>query len=116
MTAPLPVGWKVITADRKSCLKNLLTYHLGAASAVVKYPRGRRVGRSPGHGPLAVFDTQVNARAFRSGYGDGHHVVRCRYVPSAAKHLWVAPQKFACKHFHDFPLGTILADYVTCLE
>jgi len=116
MTAKLPIGWKVITADRKSCLENMLTYHLCAATAVVKYSRGSRVGRNPGHGPLAVFDTRAKARAFISPYVDGEHVVKCHYVLSAAKHLWVSRKKYPCSHFHDLPLGTILADYVTCLE
>ncbi len=111
MTAKLPIGWKALGPYRQSAI-------IGHRHALVTYPQRRRVGPRNDCGPLAVFKTLRDAEMFNQhGF---YQIVRCWYVPSKQDRVHFSGPDFYSGHGYTtlaaLPLGTILADYVTCLE
>ena len=85
----------------------------GASPACRTYAIGETTERAPGHGPLAVFDTEERARAF-AGPARSYVVLRCEIEESQDTYLWISPG--AQMYPFELPAGTILADRVTPLE
>lgn len=129
MTKKLATGYKVITYDRKSLIMNDFISECG-------YPVNRRVKPQEGQGPLAVFETEEHAEIFVKDYGPfitwgnssgkvcgcgtypyRSKIVPCRYKPSNSDKLgtyWDG--NMVQKHLSSMPEGSVLADFVTCLE
>ena len=116
-------GWKCIVIDgRKSFISRWGTPYNGPyIRASLHYPVQVTKTRTVGNGPLAVFKTRREARAFlarENGLIFERHelkmkIVKCLYKPSADRGLWAGDQTWreeAC------PNGTMFADSVCCLE
>ena len=137
MSSPLAKGWKVITHNRKSIATEVApawVLHY-ASNARVKdypgriYPKRRRVYPADGQGPLAVFETKEQAKEFLTtwqmppaiewvgGRPLYPRIVECRYRPSERDRLEINSPTFkAMLRGSALPKGTVLADFVTCLE
>lgn len=105
------IGYKVITKSRRSAISANLYSGL-------HYPINKEVTPKMGCGPICVFQTIHQARAFKDGRvftTKGLRLVKCKYIKSSKVHIW---DRYSLKMYEIMllPRGTILADSVTCLE
>lgn len=99
-------GYKVLSSGRTSAI----------CTQYITYPKNTRVYPKSGNGPLAVFDSEKKARLWASRYAFLKIVVPCYYICSKHTYQWVVANS-GSTHFGSFmPKGTILADWVECLE
>jgi hypothetical protein len=83
----------------------------------VVYEIGKITVPSPNWGPLAVFDTEQEAREFKDSidFYNTFRIFKCEYTKSKHKRLWVGYLPSRGKD-SNFPPGTRFADSVTLLE
>ncbi len=107
MTTKQKAGWKVLSrwGTRKSCM-------MSNTLQGKTYPKGRKVVPVKGYGPLCVFTKKCYALKFVVGYPDDR-IKKCLYKPSKERRVWSNKD---CVYLSFLPLGTALADSVTCLE
>ncbi len=109
--APFQKGWKLLRTTRRSYMV------LGISGR--DYPKNCRVFPEEGTGPLTVFSTKHRANRFADSNPISepgtHLVVPCLFKPSRETRVWtvLVPKGRALGYL---PLGTLLAEHVTCLE
>ncbi len=103
------IGYKVLNSRRRSCMRFI-------QEGGVYYKKDKKVTPKEYCGPLCVFDTLQNAVSFKEFYSNyyGQHIVKCNYVKSKITKIYVSSG--FCTQLVQLPIGTILADSVTCLE
>ena len=105
------IGYKVITKDRYSALIEDL--------AAIQYPVQKTVKPKDNCGPICVFRTAIQAKTFVNHFSRYNRyllIVKCRYEESDSKSIWTVTTPPASAPLWCLPVGTILADSVTCLE
>lgn len=83
----------------------------------IKYTPGKKTFKTLPNGPLAVFDTLENVRAFNEDHA-GHEIWACSYRESIHSKLWYRWHTANSNIEQGFapPRGTRFADNVTLLE
>lgn len=99
-------GYKVLSAGRNSAICN----------QYIHYPKHVRAYPKLGDGPLAVFDTHILARLWAANFSFLKVIVRCYYSKSSHTHLWNTDGYGNLHNSLLLPVGTVLADWVECLE
>jgi len=117
MTKRKECGFKVIRKGSRSSIFSWWGYK-GLLSGII-YEKRRVVKPKPWCGPLAVFKTKEEAKAFVNNdlcSSSAVKIVSCLYVPAKTKKLYYTnTNKFRSNCFCT-PLGTGYALSVTCLE
>ena len=113
MTKKLSLGWKVIRPGRTSLL--------AWSTAKVTYHKGRKAVPCYGMGTLAVFQSVESARCFKKEISKDNlydlRIVKCKYRPSERTTLAMFVNDLSQKrHITRLPVGTVLAESVTCLQ
>lgn len=110
------IGYKVLTKDRKSIIMSCPYYTIqDKKSQGIYYPVHKKTIPNKHGGPLCVFDTHLQANRFSNAENRQGIVVKCHYTKSAKRRVWTTNKKWNIGIVF-LPLGTILADSVTCLE
>lgn len=126
MTRPLEHGWKILRSDRTSII-------ISHEDRVVLYRLNHRAYPRPRCGPLAVFMDRGYAADFLLVHGfyrrerDSYLLVPCRYEQSPETRMWIDIGTIHYSHAllvedprercsFTLPVGTVLANFVTCLE
>ncbi len=103
----IKIGYKVLTSKQRKSIVRVSSF--GGRI----YGLNKKTIPMQGYGPLCIFDSYLTAINFVQAFMLSHYIiVKCHYEKSSITIL------------HDFgydinvilPLGTILADSVTCLE
>ena len=105
----MKIGYKVVGCHRRSSGVH--------ESEKLMYKKGKRVVPVGENGPLAVFKTFKYAKNFVGyRYTGGFQILKCEYVPSSEKELYIKELGMIVLFRTKFPRGTALAESVTCLE
>jgi hypothetical protein len=107
------IGWKVLMKNKKN--DDYYSINASAYHGAVKYGIGLESSPHKGYGPLAVFDSMVRAKEFRTNcVGAYGAIAKCKYIPDTmAQSLWTP----CCRMpLCDTPKGTCLAKKVILTE
>jgi len=103
-------GYKVLKASNRSSIMS---------RKKVKYLKNRTAKRPKKCGPLTLFSSREDAE-YVFGFLLNDNIallVKCEYLPSKCKTIWVEKHKKAFRWALDeLPLGTVLAEQIRCLE
>ncbi len=105
------IGYKVITKDRYSAL-------IIESVAAIRYPVQKTVKPKDNCGPICVFRTAIQAKTFIRRHNSSRYLmkVKCSYEESDYKAIWTVTPPRGRVPLWCLPVGTALADSVTCLE
>ena len=109
------IGYKVLTRNRLSAVVSRMSSN-EIKSKSIYYPICKKAIPKGKQGPLCVFTTYSQAKAFKKIHQDGTGIiVKCHYKKSVKERVWFNNETSGV-YIAFLPKGTILADSVTCLE